>query len=68
MQTTGLNTEFTGTYVDVYAAVPLQFNAEGINLKQVIGANWIDPPKRERKRVLNYSESEYYKNKQVRRL
>jgi hypothetical protein len=27
--------------------------------------NWVEPSKRERKRVLNYSEAEYYK--QVRR-
>ncbi|CAD7702794.1 unnamed protein product [Ostreobium quekettii] len=32
-----------------------------LDLKQLIGRNWIDPPKRDRKRVMNYSESEYYK-------
>ena len=32
-----------------------------VDLKQLIGKNWIDPPKRDRKRVLNYSESDYYK-------
>lgn len=26
------------------------------------GTNWVDPPKRERKRVLNYSEADYFKN------
>ena len=26
------------------------------------GSNWIDPPKRERKRVVNYAENEYYRN------
>lgn len=25
------------------------------------GANWVDPPKRERKRVVNYAENEYYR-------
>ncbi|CAD7696105.1 unnamed protein product [Ostreobium quekettii] len=33
-----------------------------LDLKQFIGNNWIDPPKRERKRVMNYSESDYYKH------
>ncbi|GMH40196.1 hypothetical protein BSKO_08100 [Bryopsis sp. KO-2023] len=32
-----------------------------VDLKAIIGNNWVDPPKRERKRVLNYSESDYYK-------
>jgi hypothetical protein len=27
-----------------------------------MGQHWIDPPKRERKRVHNYSEAEYFKN------
>mmetsp|Transcript_40687 Transcript_40687/g.90456 ORF Transcript_40687/g.90456 Transcript_40687/m.90456 type:complete len:1088 (-) Transcript_40687:511-3774(-) len=36
--------------------------APNIDLKTIIGNNWVDPPKRERKRVANYSESEYYKN------
>ena len=26
------------------------------------GSNWVDPPKRERKRVVNYAENEYYRN------
>lgn len=26
------------------------------------GHNWIDPPKRERKRHVNYAENEYYRN------
>ena len=33
---------------------------EGIDMKQVISANWIDPPKRERKK--NYNESDYYRD------
>lgn len=32
---------------------------EGVDIKTMIGANWVDPPKRERKK--NYSETEYYK-------
>jgi len=32
---------------------------EGVDLKTMIGANWIDPPKRERKK--NYNETEYYR-------
>jgi hypothetical protein len=35
-------------------------------LKNVMAHNWVEPSKRERKRVLNYSEAEYYK--QVRRV
>lgn len=30
-------------------------------LKNVMAHNWVEPSKRERKRVLNYSETEYYK-------
>lgn len=26
------------------------------------GHNWVDPPKRERKRVVNYAENEYFRN------
>ena len=26
------------------------------------GSNWVDPPKRERKRVVNYAENEYFRN------
>ena len=26
------------------------------------GNNWIDPPKRERKRMVNYAENEYFRN------
>jgi len=33
----------------------------GMDLKAIISNNWVDPPKRERRRVLNYSETEYYK-------
>ena len=33
----------------------------GMGLKAIISNNWVDPPKRERRRVLNYSETEYYK-------
>mmetsp|Transcript_40665 Transcript_40665/g.129745 ORF Transcript_40665/g.129745 Transcript_40665/m.129745 type:complete len:932 (+) Transcript_40665:74-2869(+) len=32
---------------------------EGIDMKNIISANWIDPPKRERKR--NYNEADYYR-------
>jgi SWI/SNF-related matrix-associated actin-dependent regulator of chromatin subfamily A member 5 len=32
---------------------------EGIDIKAMIGANWVDPPKRERKK--NYNETEYYR-------
>lgn len=27
----------------------------------VPGSNWVDPPKRERKRVVNYAENEYFR-------
>jgi SWI/SNF-related matrix-associated actin-dependent regulator of chromatin subfamily A member 5 len=30
-------------------------------LKQLMGANWVDPPKRERKRVASYAENEFYR-------
>jgi hypothetical protein len=30
-------------------------------LKNVMAHNWVEPSKRERKRVLNYNETEYYK-------
>eukprot|EP00884_Botryococcus_braunii_P010359 jgi/Botrbrau1/19324/Bobra.0073s0055.1 len=30
-------------------------------LRALMGANWVDPPKRERKRVVNYAENEYYR-------
>mmetsp|Transcript_22804 Transcript_22804/g.58023 ORF Transcript_22804/g.58023 Transcript_22804/m.58023 type:complete len:1052 (-) Transcript_22804:484-3639(-) len=30
--------------------------APGIDFKSLVGNNWVDPPKRERKRLLNYSE------------
>ena len=33
---------------------------EGIDVKAIISSNWIDPPKRERKK--NYSENQYYKD------
>eukprot|EP00798_Chlamydomonas_sp_ICE-L_P018353 gene18353-24818_t len=45
-----------------------EFMVDGLNLKQAIANNWIDPPKRERKRVLNYSESEYYRNTLKRKM
>eukprot|EP00798_Chlamydomonas_sp_ICE-L_P028324 gene28324-31441_t len=38
-----------------------KFMVDGLNLKAAMANNWIDPPKRERKRA-NYSESEYYRN------
>ncbi|CAL5219362.1 g1181 [Coccomyxa viridis] len=31
------------------------------NLKAIAGSNWVDPPKRERKRVVNYAENEYFR-------
>eukprot|EP00951_Prasinocladus_malaysianus_P046812 scaffold647960_cov46-Prasinocladus_malaysianus.AAC.1 len=34
---------------------------EALNLKAIMSNNWVDPPKRERKRVHNYSEQEYYR-------
>jgi len=33
---------------------------EGIDMKTLISSNWIDPPKRERKK--NYNETDYYRN------
>ena len=33
---------------------------EGIDMKTIISSNWIDPPKRERKK--NYNETDYYRN------
>ena len=33
---------------------------EGIDMKTIISSNWIDPPKRERKK--NYNESDYYRS------
>lgn len=30
-------------------------------LKNVMAHNWVEPSKRERKRVLSYNETEYYK-------
>ena len=35
--------------------------ADGEALRALIGSNWIDPPKRERKRVATYNESDYYR-------
>jgi SWI/SNF-related matrix-associated actin-dependent regulator of chromatin subfamily A member 5 len=35
--------------------------ADGEALRALIGHNWIDPPKRERKRVATYNESDYYR-------
>lgn len=40
---------------DKPAALP-----EGIDMKTIISSNWIDPPKRERKK--NYNETDYYRN------
>lgn len=28
----------------------------------VAGANWVDPPERKRKRLVNYNEGEFYRN------
>ena len=33
---------------------------EGVDMKTIISSNWIDPPKRERKK--NYNETDYYRN------
>lgn len=35
--------------------------ADGRDYKAMIGHNWVDPPKRERKRVINYAENEYFR-------
>ena len=40
---------------DKPAALP-----EGVDMKTIISSNWIDPPKRERKK--NYNETDYYRN------
>lgn len=43
---------------------PHQDDKEGTDLgvlKNVMAHNWVEPAKRERKRVLSYSETEYYK-------
>lgn len=34
---------------------------DGASLKAIMSTNWVDPPKRERKRVHNYSEQEYFR-------
>jgi SWI/SNF-related matrix-associated actin-dependent regulator of chromatin subfamily A member 5 len=39
--------------------VEFQEKEKGVDLKKLIADNWIEPPKRERKR--NYSEAEYYR-------
>lgn len=31
------------------------------------GANWVDPPKRERKRLVNYAENEFYRQAMAKR-
>ncbi|KAK9812302.1 hypothetical protein WJX73_000685 [Symbiochloris irregularis] len=35
---------------------------DNVDYKSLIGHNWVDPPKRERKRVVNYAENEYFRN------
>jgi SWI/SNF-related matrix-associated actin-dependent regulator of chromatin subfamily A member 5 len=35
---------------------------QDMDYKTLIGNNWIDPPKRERKRMVNYAENEYFRN------
>ena len=30
-------------------------------MRHALGSNWVDPPKRERKRVVNYAENEFYR-------
>ena len=34
---------------------------KALDLKHLAGHNWVDPPKRERKNRVNYSENEYFK-------
>lgn len=45
---------------------PLQMTALKASLTPACahpaGNNWIDPPKRERKRIVNYAENEYFRN------
>ncbi|KAL4858477.1 ISWI chromatin-remodeling complex ATPase [Chlorella vulgaris] len=36
-------------------------------LKALMGANWVDPPKRERKRVATYAEGQYFKDAMQKR-
>ncbi|GAB4816506.1 hypothetical protein N2152v2_003552 [Parachlorella kessleri] len=36
-------------------------------LKALMGANWVDPPKRERKRLVNYAENEFYRQALAKR-
>jgi len=43
------------------AAAAAAGGADGEALRALIGNNWIDPPKRERKRVATYNESDYYR-------
>ncbi|KAK9868512.1 hypothetical protein WJX84_000615 [Apatococcus fuscideae] len=35
---------------------------DNIDYKSLAGKNWVDPPKRERKRQVNYAENDYYRN------
>jgi hypothetical protein len=51
------------TYCACLLLLP-QEDKEGTDLgvlKNVMAHNWVEPSKRERKRVLNYSEAEYFK-------
>lgn len=34
---------------------------EKVDYKAIAGAHWVDPPKRERKRIVNYAENEYFR-------
>ena len=33
----------------------------GMDFKQLVGSNWVDPPERKRKRA-NYAENDFYRN------
>lgn len=48
--------------MNVYEFKEEEEEEPGLDLKTIIGHNWVDPPKRERKRVANYNEADYYKN------
>lgn len=58
----GVNVKFLLAHPTLQLHV--QDDKEGTDLgvlKNVMAHNWVEPSKRERKRVLNYSEAEYYK-------
>ena len=45
--------------VNLYDYKDEEKEEEKLDLKMIIGHNWVDPPKRERKRIVNYSETEF---------